>query len=97
VNLHEGEVALTADEILELLQRGFDEVKGGDRTLALSDDLTEDLKLDSLDAIDLMSALEEHFPSEVIDEVVDSMDGIRTVGDLANALSGAAEASSRPS
>ena len=41
--------------------------------LALDDNLVDDLQLDSLDMIDLVSILEDDFPPAVIDAVIDSV------------------------
>jgi acyl carrier protein len=71
------------DGILSTLQQAYDLVKVDEpRTLSVDDRLVEDLELDSLDLIDVVSVLEEHFPADVIDAVIDDSPNISTVGDL---------------
>ena len=73
--------------ILTRLQHAYDLVKKDKpRTLTLDDRLVEDLELDSLDLIDLVSVLEEHFSSDVIDAVIDDSPDIATVGQLIDAF-----------
>jgi acyl carrier protein len=85
--------ALLADEVLDLLQRGYDVVKPKvPHTLDRSDDIQEDLDLDSFDVIDLVSVLEDDFPPAVIDGVVEKLPDMRTVGDVVDALVAAAPA-----
>ena len=77
----------TADEILALLQQAYDVVKAkAPRTLRPQDDITEDLDIDSLDFIDLVSVLEDRFPPEVLDAVIDQIPDVVTVGDLVDAF-----------
>jgi acyl carrier protein len=72
-----------AAAILAKLQQGYDVVKArAPRTLSRDDDITEDLDIDSLDFIDLVSVLEGEFPPEVVDAVIDRVPELRTVGDL---------------
>ena len=79
--------ALLADEVLDLLQRGYDVVKPKvPHALDRSDDIQEDLDLDSFDVIDLVSVLEDDFPPAVIDGVVEKLPDLRTVGDVVDAL-----------
>lgn len=82
----------TADDVLAKLQRSYDLVtSGGDaRRLGLDDDITEDLDLDSMQFIDLVSVLEEEFPADVIDTVIEQTPDIRTVGQLVDAFLAAA-------
>lgn len=75
-----------SDEILAALQRAFNTVRTDGAALSRDDDLAADLALDSIDAIDLMSALEDGFSSDVIDAVIESMPQVRTVGDLVDAI-----------
>jgi len=71
------------DGILAKLQQAYDMVKADKpRDLSVDDRLIDDLELDSLDLIDVVSVLEEHFPTEVIDAVIDRSPDITTVGDL---------------
>jgi acyl carrier protein len=80
-------VTPTADAILPELQKAYDLVKTDEpRTIALDDKLIEDLDLDSLDVIDLMSVLEDVFPTDVIDAVVDRAAEITTVRELVDAI-----------
>lgn len=73
----------TAEAVLAKLQRGYDVVKPkAPRTLGRDDDVADDLELDSLDFIDLVSVLEGEFPPEVVDAVIDRVPELRTVGDL---------------
>lgn len=77
----------SADEILAHLQDAYDVVKAkAPRTLQLGDDMTEDLDIDSLDFIDLVSVLEDRFPPDVIDAVIDQVPDLVTVGDLVEAF-----------
>lgn len=73
--------------ILVHLQQAYDLVKADKpRALAVDDRLIDDLGLDSLDLIDVVSVLEEHFSSDVIDAVIDDSPNIVTVGDLVAAF-----------
>jgi acyl carrier protein len=75
--------ATDIEAILPKLQQAYDLVKADKpRTLSVDDRLIDDLELDSLDLIDVVSVLEEHFPTEVIDAVIDRSPEITTVGDL---------------
>jgi acyl carrier protein len=77
----------TSDEILATLQRSYDLVKADSpHHLALDDVITEDLDLDSLEFIDLVAVLEDEFPTEVIDAVIEQTPDMKTVGDLVAAL-----------
>jgi acyl carrier protein len=79
--------ASTADDILAHLQQAYDVVKAKTpRTLQPGDDLTEDLDIDSLDFIDLVSVLEDRFPPDVLDAVIDRIPDLVTVGDLVDAF-----------
>lgn len=84
--------AATADDILARLQSAYDVVKGAKnpRTLARDDRLVADLELDSLDLIDVVSVLEEHFDPDVIDGVIDQSADIETVGQLVDTFADAA-------
>jgi acyl carrier protein len=76
-----------ADDLLAKLQHAYDVVKArSPRRLSLDDDLTEDLGIDSLDFIDLVSVLEEDFPPEVLDGVIDRGPELVTVGDVVDAF-----------
>jgi acyl carrier protein len=78
---------LLADEVLDLLQRSYDVVKPKvPHRLGRSDDIQEDLDLDSFDVIDLVSVLEDDLPPTVIDAVVERLPDMRTVGDVVDAL-----------
>lgn len=78
---------LTAEHVVHALQRGLDTVKGdAARPLRLDDDLVDDLDLDSLDAVDVLSVAETDLPDGVVDAVVDRMTDIRTVGELVAAV-----------
>jgi acyl carrier protein len=80
----------TSDEILVTLQRSYDLVKADSpHRLGLDDVITDDLDLDSLEFIDMVAVLEEEFPSEVIDAVIEQTPDMRTVGDLVVALQAA--------
>jgi acyl carrier protein len=83
------------DQILAKLQAAYVVVKvDGPKEPSLDDNLVDDLQLDSLDMIDLVSILEEDFPPEVIDAVIDQSPEIRTVAELVAAFATAAAASS---
>jgi acyl carrier protein len=82
---------VTSDEILAKLQRSYDLVKSDSpHRLGLDDDITGDLDLDSLEFIDLVAVLEDEFPSEVIDAVIEQTPDMKTVGDLVEAFIAAA-------
>lgn len=77
----------TADAVLAKLQKAYDVVKAASpRTLTLDDRLVDDLHLDSLDLIDVVSVLEEEFTPEVVDSVIDASAAIETVGQLVDSL-----------
>lgn len=77
----------TADAILAKLQSAYDVVKAASpRILSRDDRLVDDLHLDSLDLIDVVSVLEESFSPEVIDQVIDRSAAIETVGQLIDGL-----------
>ncbi len=81
----------SADDVLAKLQAGYDVVKAdAPHTLSLDDDLTTDVELDSMEFIDLVSVLEDQFPTEVIDAVIEQTPDLRTVGDLVAAFIAAA-------
>jgi acyl carrier protein len=50
------------------------------------DDITEDLALDSLEFIDIVSVLEDDLSPEVVEQVIDRLPDLRTVGDLVDAV-----------
>jgi acyl carrier protein len=80
----------TSDEILATLQRSYDLVKADSpHRLGLDDVITDDLDLDSLEFIDLVAVLEDEFPTEVIDAVIEQTPDMTTVGDLVAALQAA--------
>jgi acyl carrier protein len=73
----------TADELLATLQEGYDLVRSSSpRRIAPGDELVEDLGLDSLDFIDIVSVFESRFSTEVVDRVIDRLPELTTVGDL---------------
>lgn len=75
------------DAILAKLQAAYVMVKqDGPTEFSLDDNLIDDLQLDSLDMIDLVSILEEDFPSAVIDAVIDRSPEIKTVAELVAAF-----------
>ena len=83
----------TADAILAKLQKAYDVVKAASpRTLSPDDRLVDDLHLDSLDLIDVVSVLEEEFSPEVVDTVIDGSGDIETVGQLVDSFVAAAAA-----
>jgi len=82
--------ATTGDAILAKLQKAYDVVKANNpRTLGLDDRLIDDLELDSLDLIDVVSVLEEEFSPEVVDSVIDHASSIETVGALVDCFASA--------
>ena len=82
-----------AAEILAKLQQGYDVVKAkAPRRLGRDDVLADDLDLDSLDFIDLVSVLEGEFPPEVLDAVIDRVPELQTVGDLVDTFVAVADA-----
>jgi acyl carrier protein len=77
----------TADELLSTLQEGYDLVRAGEpRTIGRDDRLIDDLGLDSLDFIDLVSVFEGRFDTEVVDAVIDRLPELSTAGDLVDAF-----------
>ena len=83
----------SAGRVLAQLQRGYDLVKPkAPRTLQRGDDVTEDLELDSLDVIDLVSVLEDDFGTDAIDAVIDRLPELRTVGDVVDCFVAVASA-----
>lgn len=82
--------AATGDAILAKLQKAYEVVKANNpRTLGLDDRLIDDLELDSLDLIDVVSVLEEEFSPEVVDSVIDHSSSIETVGALVDCFASA--------
>jgi acyl carrier protein len=82
------------DAILEKLRAAYLVVKvDGPKEPGLEDNLVDDLQLDSLDMIDLVSVLEEDFSPDVIDAVIDQSPQIATVAELVDAFTAAATAS----
>jgi acyl carrier protein len=80
----------TSDHILGQLQRSYDLVKtDSPHHLGLDDVIADDLDLDSMEFIDLVSVLEDEFPPEVIDAVIEQTPDMKTVGDLVAALQAA--------
>jgi acyl carrier protein len=78
---------VTADAILAKLQGAYDVVKAASpRTLSLGDRLVDDLRLDSLDLIDVVSVLEESFSPDVVDQVIERSAEIETVGQLVDSF-----------
>jgi acyl carrier protein len=77
----------TAADVLVTLQRAYDVVKPkAPHTLAPGDVIGEDLSLDSLEFIDMVSVLEADFEPEVVDAVIDRVPELRTIGDLVDAF-----------
>jgi acyl carrier protein len=80
----------TATEILAKLQEAYDVVNGGHtRTLTRDDRLVDDLELDSLDMVDMVSALDGAFPAEVVDDVIEQASTVETVGELVDRFAAA--------
>ena len=80
----------TADDLLATLQEGYDLVRSSSpRQIALDDEIVEDLGLDSLDFIDIVSVCEGRYPTEVVDAVIDRLPALTTVGDLIGAFQAA--------
>jgi acyl carrier protein len=80
----------TADAILAKLQKAYDVVKAGSsRPITRDDRLVADLELDSLDVIDVVSVLEEDFPTDVVDAVIERSSDIETVGQLVDSFAAA--------
>jgi acyl carrier protein len=81
----------TADAILAKLQKAYDVVMAGETTRPITreDRLVADLELDSLDVIDVVTVLEEDFPPEVLDAVIERAADIETVGQLVDSLAAA--------
>lgn len=84
---------MTEDEILATFQKGYDTVRPkSPRTIVRDDRIVDDLGLDSLDFIDLVSVLEGAFPQDVVDAVIDRVPELQTVGDVVDAFVAAAAA-----
>ncbi|MBQ3180756.1 MAG: acyl carrier protein [Firmicutes bacterium] len=66
-------------DTLEILQKAIQKELGRDVGVLTMSTTFEDMALDSLDAVQVIMAIEEAFDIEVADEDVD---GIRTVGQL---------------
>jgi acyl carrier protein len=80
-------MALTADDLLTQLQVAYDQVKQDvPRRLRRDDDVTDDLEIDSLDFIDLVSLLEEDLGTDVVEAVIDDLPDLRTVGEIVDAF-----------
>lgn len=77
---------MTADEqdILRMAGEEYRALKETGRELRPQDRLSEDLEIDSLTAVELLSALEDRLGVEVIDDP--RLVGVRTAGDLADLL-----------
>ena len=72
---------MTVDEIFERIQTVFvDEFELEPDQLTLDATLFDDLELDSLDAVDMVVALEKEFGVKVKDE--ESLRSVRTLDDL---------------
>ena len=71
----------TLDIIKEVIVNYLGNVNGD--TIGESTELVDDLGLDSLDSIELVMEIEEKMGLELAD---DDMDGIKTVGQLADAI-----------
>jgi acyl carrier protein len=83
----------TPDDLLATMQEGYDLVRAGEpRTITRDDLLIDDLGLDSLDFIDLVSVFEGRFDTEVVDAVIDRLPELSTAGDLVDAFLAAAGA-----
>jgi acyl carrier protein len=79
--------ASAADAILATLQDAYDRVKvDAPHRLRRDDDITEDLDLDSMEFIDVVSLLEGELPPDQVDAVIDRLPELRTVGDLVDAF-----------
>jgi acyl carrier protein len=77
----------TADDLLVTLQEGYDLVRASSpRAITRDDALIDDLGLDSLDFIDLVSVFEGRFDATVVDAVIDRLPELTTVGDLIDAF-----------
>ena len=65
------------DELREIIagQLGVDEDE-----ITMATDLIDDLNTDSLDLVEIMMAIEEHFGMEEVPE--DELENLRTIGDI---------------
>jgi acyl carrier protein len=78
---------VTESEILATFQKGYDVVKPkSPRAITRDDRIVDDLGLDSLDFIDLVSVLEDAFAQDVVDAVIDRVPELTTVGDVVDAF-----------
>ena len=71
------------DEIKDILEEQLDV---NPDTIEMSSDLSSDLGADSLDAIDIVTSIEDQYGSEVPDSVIENM---KTVEDIVNFIEGA--------
>lgn len=73
-------------ELLALLQKAYREVKRDSRELSLDNRLAEDLEIDSLEAIDILSVVEEATGKAIIDQLNLEFDRPVTVEDIVREL-----------
>lgn len=84
---------VTADDLLAKLQAAYDQVKEDlPHQLRREDDVTEDLDVDSLDFIDLVSLLEDDLGTDVVENVIDDLPDLRTIGEIVDAFLAAVSA-----
>jgi acyl carrier protein len=73
-------------DVVRLLSTAYGDVKRRKRELRLSDKLVEDLDLDSLDAIDILTLVEEDIGFRIVESVAERLDQFVTVGDVVRAI-----------
>ena len=83
------EVRLSDEDLLEEVRATYATVKGLGRDLSVDDRLMDDLDIDSLDAIDMLTTLEGRLGVPLLEEVAAQLDGVVTVGDFIRILRGA--------
>lgn len=75
---------MTESELIEALERSYARFKPFRRKLAREDRLTEDLGLDSLDAVEMFADIEDEFGVDLTDD--EAALKVRTVGELVDVL-----------
>lgn len=71
---------LTREQLLEMIQTEYRELKGGQRTLRESDSVVDRLEIDSLQAMELLHALEDEIGGSLIGD--SRIQKVSTVGDI---------------
>lgn len=70
------------DEMLDLLRTAYAEVKQRDADFSADSSLRDELDVDSLDSIDILSIIEEQTGMRVDESALESLGGDATVNDF---------------